>query len=308
MKSHDADKRGIVEELYKQARKRFPRRHVYVKGFDDLWQIDLVDMQKHSNVNRGQKYILTVIDVLSKYAWAEPVRNKSGLLVTQAMQRVFTQSHPRKPVNIQCDAGLEFYNDTFKSLMTKYNINMYSTFSVMKASVVERFNRTLKSWMYREFEVQGNYKWIALLPVLLTNYNNRVHRSIGMRPKDVKKRHEKLLIKILNKLPTAQSVRKINFKTGDIVRVSKYKTLFEKGYTPSWSTELFTVSRVHKTVPPVYTIRDMRHNVIKGTFYGQELKRTQYPDTYLVEKVLKKRGNRVYVKWLGLDKSYNSWI
>lgn len=308
MKSDEHVKRGIVEELHKQARKRFPRRHVYVKGFDDIWQIDIVDMQKHSKVNKGQKYILTVIDVLSKYAWAVPVRNKSGELVTEAMKRVFAQSHPRIPVNIQCDSGKEFYNDRFKSLMAKYNINMYSTFSVLKASVVERFNRTIKGWMFKEFGVQGNYKWINLLPLLLDKYNSRIHRSIGMRPKDVKRRDGKRLSQVLNKLSTNQAIRKINFKTGDIVRVSKYKTLFEKGYTPSWSTELFIVDKVKSTVPPVYILRDIRGNLIKGAFYGQELKRTKYPDTYLVERVLRRKGNRVFVKWLGFDNSHNSWI
>lgn len=304
----DKVKRGIVEEIHKQARKRFPRRHVYVKGLDDTWQIDLVDMQKHARVNGGNKYILTVIDVLSKYAWAVAVRNKSGEAVTDAMQRIFLQSHPRIPANLHCDAGKEFYNKKFKSLTSKLNINLYSTFSVMKASVVERFNRTLKGWMFKEFGVQGNYKWINLLPVLLNRYNNRVHRTIGMRPKDVKERHEKSLREKLNKLPIGQAIRKANFKTGDIVRVSKHKTLFQKGYLPNWSTELFSVDRVKRSVPPVYILRDTRGNVIKGAFYGQELKLTKYPDTYLVERVLRKKGNRFYVKWLGLDSSHNSWI
>lgn len=307
-KEKSDDKRGIVEELHKQARKRFPRRHVYVKGIDDTWQIDLVDMQKHARVNGGHKYILTVIDVLSKYAWALEVRNKSGQSVTGAMQRVFSQSRPRLPANVHCDSGKEFYNDKFKALMSKSNINLYSTFSALKASVVERFNRTLKGWMFKEFGVQGNYKWIDLLPRLLARYNSRVHRTIGMRPKDVNKRHEKRLRQLLNKLPTGRAVRKINFAAGDIVRVSKYKTLFEKGYTPSWSTELFTIDKVQRTVPPVYILRDSRGIVIKGAFYGQELNRTKYPDTYLVEKVLRRKGRRVYVKWLGLDKSHNSWI
>lgn len=308
-RSGDPVKRGIVEELHKQARKRFPRRHVYVKGLDDLWQIDLVDMQKHSRVNRGHKYILTVIDVLSKFAWAVPVRSKSGEAVTDAMQKVFSQSKPpRIPTNLQCDDGKEFYNERFKSLMKERNINMYSTFSALKASVVERFNRTLKGWMFKEFGVQGNYKWLDLLAKLLERYNSRVHRSINMRPKDVTRRHEKRLAQLLNKLPTGLTVRKVNFKVGDVVRVSKYKTLFEKGYTPSWSTELFVVDRVQTTVPPVYALRDTRGKIIRGAFYGQELKRTKYPDTYLVERVLRRKGKRVFVKWLGLDSSHNSWI
>lgn len=302
----DETKRGIIEELHKQARKRFPRRHVYVKGVDDLWQVDLVDMQSHSRVNKGNKYILTVIDVLSKYAWALPVRDKKGETVTTAMAKVLKEG--RVPVNLQCDQGKEFYNQPFKKLMKRYHINMYSTFSAMKASVVERFNRTLKGWMFKEFGVQGTYKWLDKLPQLLEKYNNRVHRSIAMRPSDVRKRHEKSLAQTLNRLPPAPRLRKVHFKPEDIVRVSKYKTLFEKGYTPSWSTELFVVDTVRKTVPPVYHLRDMEGNAIKGAFYAPELQRTKFKDTFLVEKVLRKKGQKAYVKWLGFDKRHNSWI
>lgn len=93
-----------------------------------------------------------------------------------------------------------------------------------------------------------------------------------------------------------------------MVRISKYKSLFSKGYTPNWSTELFLVDRVRTTVPPVYHLRDMEGVPIKGAFYEHELQKTKYPDVYLVEKVLKRKGDKVYVKWLGFDNSHNSWI
>lgn len=305
----DKAKRGIINELHKQARKNFPRRRVYVKGIDDLWQIDLVDLQKYAKFNAGHKYILTVIDVLSKYAWAVPVKSKRGDAVTAAMNHVFTTSRPRVPRNIQSDAGKEFYNSPFKALMQRLNINLYSSYSHLKASVVERFNRTLKGWMYKEFGYQGTYKWTHILADLLKRYNNRVHRTISMRPSDVTKRDEKRLLHVVN--PSSSSplaAVKPRFKSGDIVRVSKYKTQFEKGYTPSWSTELFTIDEVRTTVPPVYTLRDLQGQIIKGTFYGYELQRTMYPDTYLVEKVLRRKGQRAYVKWLGMSSAHNSWI
>lgn len=311
-------KRGIVEELHKQARKNFPRRKVLVKGIDNLWQIDLVDMQRHARVNGGYKYILTVVDGLSKFAWAVAVRDKRGESVTTAMKEVFSQSKPRIPINIQCDAGLEFYNTHFKALMKKYDINMYSTFSALKASLVERFNRTIKGWMYKEFAVQGSYKWLKLLPSLISKYNNSVHRTIAMRPVDVvKSRDEKRLLRKLYYSERKNKKKKdktgfyvtTRFKENDIVRVSKYKTLFEKGYMPSWSTELFVIKSVRRqSSPPVYVLRDMEGETIKGTFYEEELQKTKYPDTYLVERVLRKKGNKAYVKWLGFSSRHNSWI
>lgn len=124
--SHRA-KRGIINELHKQARKNFPRRRVYTKGIDDLWQLDLADLSKYAhNKNNNNRFILTVIDVMSKHAiaWAVAVRNKTGKSVTEAMKKVSKQSSPRVPKNIQVDMGKEFYNSTFLALMRDYKINM----------------------------------------------------------------------------------------------------------------------------------------------------------------------------------------
>ena len=300
-------KEKIIDELHRQARKNFVRRRVYVKGIDDVWQVDLIEFNKHARTNGGNRYILTVIDVLSKFAWAEPLRRKTGTDVTSAMEKVFAKSQPRLPTNIQSDDGKEFYNKWFSKLMERHGINHYSTFSPLKASVVERFNRTLKTWMYKAFGVQGTYKWATngLLDDLIKKYNSRVHRSIGMRPDKVKRKHEKELV---TKLNTPLSDKKPRYKVNDIVRISKWKTQFEKGYTPSWTTELFSIYKVRNTQPPVYMLRDLNGSTVRGAFYEQELQKTKYPDTYLVEKVLRKKGSRVYVKWLGMSSDHNSWI
>jgi len=302
-------KRRIVDELHRGARKNFIRRKVYVKGMDDVWQIDLVEMLPYSKMNSGYKYILTVIDVLSKYAWAVPVLDKTGTKVSAAMQAVFDDAKSHRhhlPRNIQSDNGKEFYNKEFKSVMKRLGINLYSTYTHLKASVVERFNRTLKGWMWKEFGVQGNYKWLKLLPQLLDRYNSRVHRVIGMAPVDVTSVDEADLVAKLNRPVMKQ--RKPRYSLGDVVRISKYKTLFAKGYTPSWSTELFTIDRVRNTIPPVYYLRDEHGNAITGAFYEHELQKTRYPDTYLVEKVLKRKAGKVYVRWLGMDSTHDSWI
>ena len=132
---------------------------VVVRGYGDLWQADIVEMRSYARVNRGNNYILTVIDVLSKFAWALPLKTKSAKQVTGAFEKIFGSSKC-SPTNMQTDKGKEFYNSDVRGMMTRYNINHYSTHSVMKASVVERFNRTLKNAMWKMFTLKGSYKWI----------------------------------------------------------------------------------------------------------------------------------------------------
>ncbi|XP_043471971.1 uncharacterized protein LOC122504789 [Leptopilina heterotoma] len=161
--------------------------------------------------------------------------------------------------------------------------------------------------MWPEFSLQGNYKWINLLPTLMSKYNNKKHRTIGMKPKDVTVEDTRELLRRIRKLRRIP-LKRSKFKVGDRFRVSKYKNIFEKGYTPNWTTEIFTVDKVKSTKPVTYKLKDYQNQPIEGGFYEEELLKVQYPDVYLIEKVLKTRGNDVYVKWLGFDSLHNSWI
>lgn len=298
------EKQQLVRELHAPARRRYPRRRVIVRGFDDLWQADLVDMQPHARINKGFKYILTVIDVLSKYGWAVSLKSKSARDVAAAFQAIIERG--RKPANLQTDNGTEFYNSNFRALMTKYNINHYSTQSVMKASVVERWNRTLKNNMWQQFSLQGSYKWLDLLPELVKEYNNRKHRTIGMSPAKVTPAvAKKLLTSLYSHIKIAKPAR---FHVGDKVRINKYKAVFDRGYTPNWSTEVVEIKKIQNTNPTTYLIEDSKGSPIIGGFYDPELKRVANSDVYLVEKILRRKGNKVYVKWYGMDSSHNSWI
>lgn len=304
------EKTQLVNELHQSARKNFPRRRVIIRGYDDLWQADLVDMRAYSHINSGYQYILTVIDTFSKYVWAEPLKSKSGKDVVNAFHKITSSGigkmQYRKPRNLQTDDGKEFYNKDFQTFTNKNEINHYSTYSVMKASIVERLNRTLKNNMWKRFTLNGNYKWIKILPQLIDNYNRRLHRTIGMRPIDVTPKHtKKLLSTVYSNIKIAAPAK---YKINDYVRISKYKNLFAKGYTPNWTTEIFQIARIQRTNPVTYLLRDINGEDIKGGFYEHELLLTKQHNVYLVEKVLRKKGAKVYVKWLGMDKSHNSWI
>lgn len=297
-------KRQVVDELHKQTRINFPRRKTIIKSFDDLFQVDLVEMIPYSKENKGFKYILVVINCFSKYVWTIPLKNKTGPEVSTAMEKVLKEQTPK---NLQTDAGLEFFNKHFEKLMKKYGINHYNVFSEKKAAIVERVNRTLKNMMWKEFSLNGNYKWIDLLPKIVHRYNNKKHRTIGIKPSQVTKNLEKhLLDTVYNRIKVVEPTTK--YKVGDYVRISKLRGVFAKKYMPNWSTEVFRIRKIQLTNPTTYLLQDENNKNILGGFYIQQLQKVKYPDVFLVEKVLKRQGNKVFVKWLGFDNKHNSWI
>ena len=160
--------------------------------------------------------------------------------------------------------------------------------------------------MWMQFSLRGKYKWLDILPNLLKEYNNSKHRTTGMKPNDITLTNEGGVLAKFDR--QMKMVKKPKFKIGDKERVSMLKQVFEKHYTPNWSTEIFTIIQVMATNPVTYKRKDYRDQPIAGGFYEQELLKARYPDVYLVEQVLKKRGNKIYVKWLGFDNSHDSWI
>jgi hypothetical protein len=190
----------------------------------------------------------------------------------------------------------------------------FSTDSEFKASIVERFNRTLKTKMWKYFTQVGNRKWIDIVDDLVYNYNNSFHRSIKMTPTEASnKKNESIVHKNLYGNETDVKSIKPKFKVGDRVRISKYKKVFDKGYLPNWTTELFTVSKVLNTTPITYKIKDYNDEEIEGSFYEQELvKFDKQNEDYEVEKILKTRtrnGKKEYlIKWRSYDSTFNSWI
>ncbi|GAB1860707.1 Integrase core domain-containing protein [Camponotus japonicus] len=262
-------------------------------------------MRPYARHNRGHNYILTVIDALSKYAWAVSLKRKSGDEVARSLSGI-ARASGRCPKNLQTDKGREFYNAEVRGFVEKREINHYSTYSVLKASTVERFNRTLKNSMWKYFTLNGTYKWLDAPPRLVSEYNARKHRTIGMRPIDVTPARASRLLSTVYSRPKIAAPGK--FRPNDPVRVSKYKTLFEKEYTPNWTAEVFRVAEVRRTNPVTYLLTDSRGEPIAGGFYEYELQRVSDPDVYLVERVLRRKGNMVFLKWLGMDKSHNSWI
>jgi hypothetical protein len=161
--------------------------------------------------------------------------------------------------------------------------------------------------MWKMFSFIGNYRWCDKLTFLLDFYHSRTHSTIKMRPKDVTKDHEQILLQTVYNYKK-EIVLKTRFELGDHVRISKHKGVFEKGYTPNWGTEIFKIVKLSRMAPEVYYLQDYRGEEIQGAFYKNELQKVKDPNGYLVETVIRKKGNKAFVKFLGFDSSHNAWI
>lgn len=171
--------------LHRPARRNFPRNPTRVAGIDSQWQADLADMQQLSRNNSGFRYLLTCIDVFSKFAWVVPIRSKSASEMLEGMKRLFAEAAPRKPKHLQTDKGTEFLNHQVQELLRSEGVHHFSSWSDKKAAVVERFNRTLKSRLWQYFSATQENRYVEALPKIVRSYNESYHRSIGCAPVEV---------------------------------------------------------------------------------------------------------------------------
>lgn len=300
-------KADVVNELHRDARRNYEHRKTIMVSIGDTYQADLIEMIPYAKVNRQFKYILTVIDIFSKFGFAIPLKTKTAKDVSSALrEQLFSQGNV--PRNLHTDDGGEFFSKITKKLFKEYHINHYSTYSTKKAAICEAFNKTIKRILYKKFSMQGHYKWLQILPEIIKQYNNTIHSTIKMRPKDVKPKHVQTLLQTVYRENQTIGPLKTRLKVGDRVRISRQKAMFEKGYTPNWSTEIFTIYDIRSGPPTTFLLKDYTGQKISGGFYEKEVQKTQYPDVYLVEKVLRRKGDQVLVRWLGMNQQHDSWI
>ena len=275
------------------------KKKVHTAFKDNIWGADLADMQLLSRYNTGIRFLLCLIDIFSKYAWVVPLKDKKGVSIVTAFQGILKESN-RKPNKIWVDKVSEFYNASFKKWLQDNDIVMYLTNNEGKTVVAERFIRTLKSKIYKHMTSISKNVYIDKLDDIVDEYNNTYHTTIKMKPIDVKDNtYINIDKEINNKDP--------KFKVGDRVRISKYKNIFAKGYTPNWSEDVFVIKNVKNTVPWAYDINDLNSEEITGTFYDKELQKANQEE-FRIEKVIKRKGDKIYVKSKGYDNSFNSWI
>jgi transposase InsO family protein len=185
----------IAKELHKPVRKHFERRKIITKGINELWAADLLIMTTVSTkINKGYKYMLNVMDTFTKFAWIEPLKKKNGKSVSEAFTKILEKSK-QSPKILHTDAGKEFLNKDFQQVLDKNDIKMYQTFSEIKSSIIERFNRTINQKLKVQFEVNQNTNLIDIIDKILYEYNFKdTHRTIGKKPCEVNKSNEKQIL------------------------------------------------------------------------------------------------------------------
>lgn len=295
--------------LHKPVRRKFPTNRVIVNSIDQQWQADLVDLSALHTHNDGYRYLLTCIDVLSKYAWTVPMKTKRGEEMVNVFRTLFLH---RKPRSLQTDQGTEFKNAKFQNFLKMNNVRFFTTFNNTKASVVERYNRTIKSKMWKYFTANHTYRYLDVLNKLVHAYNNSFHRSIKMSPISVTSDNEREVWYNLYKSLKSTKTKACLFSPGNIVRVSKHKLTFEKGYETNWSEELFVITECVSRDPPVYRIKDLLDEPVLGTFYAQELQKVKPKSEFPVERVISKRSRKGHleylVKYKGYPQKFNQWL
>ena len=255
----------LADELHKPIIRKFNKRKVYSQFKDNKWGVDLADMQSLSRKNKGVRYLLCAIDLHSKYAFVIPLKDKKGISIANEFNKIIKQSS-RKPNRVWVDQRGEFYNNVFEKWLSDNDINMYSTYNEGKSVVAEIFVRTLKNKLYKHMTATGKNVYYDVLDDVGNKYNNTKHSTIKMKPIDVED-NKRVYI-------DEHSEKDSRFKVGDRVRISRYKNIFAKGYTPNWSKEIFIVDKIKDTVPYTYNLKDLNDEEIIGSFYDKELQKS----------------------------------
>jgi len=254
-------------------------RKVYAKRARYLIQMDLLEFRKYAPENRDYNYILCAIDAFTKKLWTFPLKRKRADDVHNAVFYFLMRERPEK---IQTDQGTEFINATLRATEDRMDppIQHYHTWSIKKASIVERVQRTLRNRLGKIWEQRGDHQWIDVLPDITESYNNSVHRSIGMRPNDVGPEHHQLIYDRLYPEPTpaqalkdAREARRLteHLQVGDYVRILEYRKVFRKESDLAWTHEVFRIRHVIRSNPITFQIEDLDGEPIKGGFYAREL-------------------------------------
>uniref|UniRef100_A0ABD2W6T9 Chromo domain-containing protein n=1 Tax=Trichogramma kaykai TaxID=54128 RepID=A0ABD2W6T9_9HYME len=283
--------------LHRLARRKFPRLRYDVTNIDDVWECDLMQLTTIKKDNDGYCYLLVVVDVLSKYAWIESLRDKSVATVLQAFKKILPDK--RSPQLLQSDKGSEF---------------RFVRNPDVKAAVVERLNRTLRERIWRYLTYSNSKRFIDVIRDIVAAYNDSVHSSTKMRPSDVTPDDVPFIRENLLKRSRQQTAnrkkprKKAKYNVGTHVRISRYKATFEKGYASNFTEEIFRIKRV--------SLRQEIYTYVLEDLNGEEIAPVSderlTDDRFKIEKVIRTRGKgerkEAYVKWSGYPDSFNQWI
>ena len=239
----------FIDEIYSKAPLRnYPTNKIIYNHIDEIWSIDLAAFldYKTSN-NKGFRYIFIIIDNLSKYLWAIPLKNKYSQTITNEFSNILTTSK-RKPIKLESDRGAEFYNYIFQNFLKSKNIQHYSRFADKGPSIAERVIRTVRNLLKKPVFERGKADWLSELPTVIKQSNNTTHHSIKMTPNQASKKLNE--IKVFSNLKDKREIQKPKYKLGQLIRTADIKKVFSKGDSTNYSYQLYAITEIiHDTIP-----------------------------------------------------------
>ena len=275
----------FINEIYsKGPKKNYATNKTNVYHINDVWSLDILDLKDYGpENNKGYRYILVIIDDFSKFGWTIPLKNKSAQTIKDSFENILINSK-RKPNLIETDRGKEFYNNIFQDFLNKNNIKVYSRNSSYGAVFAERFNRTIRDLLKKIVFELGDANWIDVLPTITKQYNNRLHSSTKLSPKDASlKKNEGFVYK--NLLDKRKKI-KPKFQINDLVRTADLKRTFSKGDTTNWSYKLYKITEIINDTIPRYKIDNLSE---------------RYNESLLKKTELTLKENNTVMKKLRLD-------
>ena len=275
----------FINEIYsKGPKKYYATNKTNVYHIDDIWSLDILDLKDYGpENNRGYRYVFVIIDIFSKFGWTLPLKNKNAQTIKDSFENILISSK-RKLNLIETDRGKEFYNNIFQDFLNKNDIKLYSRNTSYGAVFAERFNRTIRDLLKKIVFEQGDANWIDVLPTITKQYNNRIHSSTKLSPKDASlKKNEGFVYR--NLLDKRNKI-KPKYEIGALVRTADLKRTFSKGDTTNWSYKLYKITEIVKDTVPAYKIDKLKE---------------RYNESLVKKTELTKKENDNVMKKLGID-------
>lgn len=315
----------IKNEIYKKLSysihketKKSVRNPFFIYRKRQQFQMDTLEISQYAKDNDGYKYLLMCIDVFTRKAFVRPLKSKHATEILSQFKSILSESK-QPPQSVFSDKGSEIKNKTFMKFCEENNIKVMHAENEVHGPHVERFNRTFQSLIYKYLTDKDTSRYIDVLQKLVLTYNSKYHRSIKMSPNEAElKKNQKKLFQIKNvdifKFGEKHGKnREPKFEIGDYVRVKFWKSRFSRSYNEQFTEEIFRIYEIERNMPIItYKLQDLNRDPISGTWYENELSKTEEQFVFKIEKILKSRTLRgkkqQLIKWRSYPASFNSWV
>ena len=319
LKHKEVEKFLTQNEIYtrfKEHRKPSKYSPIYVYRKRELFQADVVFFTNKHLVdnNNGYRYLFTCIDCFTKMAWVYPMKANTCANVMQCFQDILNKCG-KKPERLNSDRGSELICKSFENFLADQNIFHYLSYSLRKCPIVERFNLTIQSLLYKIMAHNRSLKWASFIDQAMRIYLNRKHSTIGMSPLEAEKASNSSIVR-KNLLAffhrRGGKKKKPKFAVNDTVRIWKKRLTFHRGYDENYSIEYFKIIKIKTNLPvPRYILQDSGGDQIVGSFFEDEIVKFVPPDTFDIQVIgerATRRGREFLVHFVGYPKKMDQWV